>query len=253
MGDLVDQMAATLLISLRIAPLLAFAQPFTLLRVPATVRLMLSISLAAWLVAGNPDATWRTGFWQAGLPWVALSELFLGIALALALQLAFAALLTAGRAIDIQAGFGLAVLVDPATRSQMPLVGTLFAYAGAAVFFATGGPHDLLALWSASVVQVPLGAAAPGGDPGVLIEYCSAVFLMAIGLAGLVLLVLFLLDLAIAFLSRTMPQMNVLLLGFQVKAIATLVALPMAIALSGALFARLMRYALETMPQLAGV
>ncbi len=43
------------------------------------------------------------------------------------------------------------------------------------------------------------------------------VFLMAIGLAGIVLLVLFLLDLIVAFLSRTLPQMNVLLLGFQVR------------------------------------
>ena len=124
MGDFTDQIVATLLVSLRIAPTLAFAQPFTLLRVPASIRLMLSISLAAWLVAGNPAATWRADFWSAGLPIVVVNELIIGIALALALQLAFAALLVAGRAIDIQAGFGLAVLVDPATRAAMPLVGT---------------------------------------------------------------------------------------------------------------------------------
>jgi flagellar biosynthesis protein FliR len=250
MGDLADQAIATLLISLRIVPTLAFAQPFTLLRVPATVRLMLSISLAAWLVAGNPDATWRADFWTAGLPMVMLGELFLGVSLALALQLAFAALLTAGRTIDIQAGFGLAVLVDPATRTQLPLIGTIFAYAAAAVFFAIGGPQDLLAIWAASVGQVPLGTASIGGDPAVLGEYLGAVFLMAMGLAGIVLLLLFLLDLAVAFLSRTLPQMNVLLLGFQVKAIATIVALPLALSISGALLARLMRFALETMPQL---
>jgi len=250
MGDLNDQVVATLLVSLRIAPMLAFAQPFTLLRVPPMVRMILSISLAAWLVAGHPDSTWRVPFWQAGLPVVALSELLLGIALSLALQIAFAALLTAGRAIDIQAGFGLAVLVDPTTRTQLPLAGTLFAYAAAMVFFASGGPEDLLAIWAASVEKVPLGASIVGGDPGVLIDYCGTVFLMAIGLAGLVLLVLFLLDLIVAFLSRTLPQMNVLLLGFQVKAIATIAVLPLAISMSGALFARMMRVALETMPRL---
>lgn len=251
MGDFTDQIVATLLVSLRIAPTLAFAQPFTLLRVPASIRLMLSISLAAWLVAGNPAATWQADFWSAGLPVVVANELLLGIALALALQLAFAALLVAGRTIDIQAGFGLAVLVDPATRAAMPLVGTVFAYLGAAIFFAIGGPADLLAIWAASVDRVPLGAAAlAGADPGVLIDYMGAVFLLAIGLAGLVLLVLFLLDLAIAFLSRTMPQMNVLLLGFQVKAIATLAVLPLALPLSGALFVRLLRLALETTPRI---
>ena len=250
MGDLTDQAVAVLLLSLRIAPTLGFAQPFTLLRIPAMVRLILAIALSAWLVSGNPDATWRAPFWDAGLPVVVLGELFLGIALALALQLAFAAQLTAGRAIDIQAGCGLAVLVDPTTRAQMPLVGTFFAYAGAAIFFAIGAPEDLLAIWSASVEKVPLGAASLGGDPAPLIEYMGTVFLMAIGLAGIVLLVLFLLDLIVAFLSRTLPQMNVLLLGFQVKALATIAALPLALSFSGALFARLMRTALETMPRL---
>lgn len=250
MEDFTNQIVAVLLVSLRIAPLLAFAQPFTLLRVPATVRLALSLSLAAWLVAANPGATWRAPFWDAGLPMVIAGELFLGISLALALQLAFAALLTAGRAIDIQAGFGLAVLVDPTTKSQLPLVGTLFAYAAAAIFFAIGGPQDLLAILDASVVHVPLGTASIGGDPMVLANYMAAVFLMAVGLAGVVLLVLFLLDLTVAFLSRTLPQMNMLLLGFQVKAVAVLAVLPLALSLSGALFARLMRSAIEIMPQL---
>jgi flagellar biosynthetic protein FliR len=44
--------------------------------------------------------------------------------------------------------------------------------------------------------------------------------------------------------------MNVLLLGFQVKALATLALLPVAFALSGAVFVRLLRTALETMVRL---
>jgi len=65
-------------------------------------------------------------------------------------------------------------------------------------------------------------------------------------------LVLFLLDLTIAFMSRTLPQMNVLLLGFQVKAMATLVLLPIALALSGGVFLRLLRTALAALPGLLG-
>ncbi|MBL7439220.1 flagellar biosynthetic protein FliR, partial [Escherichia coli] len=86
MGDLTDQAVAVLLLSLRIAPTLSFAQPFTLLRIPAMIRLILAIALSAWLVSGNPDATWRAPFRDAGLPVVVLGELFLGVSLALALQ-----------------------------------------------------------------------------------------------------------------------------------------------------------------------
>ncbi|KQN39511.1 hypothetical protein ASG37_08115 [Sphingomonas sp. Leaf407] len=251
MNGFVLQAVATLLVSLRIAPTLAFAQPFTLIRIPAIVRVLLAVALATWLVAGNPQATWRAPGWQAALPAVAAGELLLGIALALALQLAFAALLVAGRTIDIQAGYGLAVLVDPSLRSQLPLIGTVLAYAGGAVFFATDGPARLLAIWAASLERAPLGSAFDMARSDVLIGYVSAVFLLAFGLAGLVLLVLFLLDLAIALMSRTLPQMNVLLLGFQVKTLATLIMLPIALALSGSLFATLIAYALDTMAAIA--
>lgn len=247
MDALVAQAVATLFLTLRIVPTLAFAQPFTLIRIPALVRVMLAIALAGWLVAANPETTWRMASPPGGALAVAGGELLLGIALALALQLAFAALLVAGRAIDIQAGYGLAVLVDPATRAQLPLVGTVLAYAAGAIFFATQGPARLLAIWSTSVRRVPLGSALGRIDPQILIGYVSGVFLLALGLAGLVLVVLLILDLAIAFMSRTLPQMNVLLLGFQVKTLATLILLPVALALSGSLFATILEYAFDTM------
>lgn len=253
MDALVDQAIAVLLVSLRIAPTFAFAPPFTLLRIPPSIRLLLSLALAAWLVAAFPEQTWRTDYRAGGLALAAGAELLMGIALALALQLAFAALLTVGRAIDIQAGFGLALLIDPATRAQTPLTGTILAYAAGAIFFLTGGPADLLAIWSASVAHVPIGGGVPGGDVATLAGYLAALFIMAFGVAGLVMLVLFLIDLTIAFMSRTLPQMNVLILGFHVKTLATLVTLPIAISLASALLLRMIRFALETSLALAGI
>lgn len=250
MTQLTNQAVAILLLTLRVVPVLAFSPPFTLVRIPAIVRILLSIAMAAWIVAGSPQTTSQADFWSHGLFLTAIGELMLGIALALALQFAFAALLTVGRAIDIQAGFGLAVLVDPTTKSQMPLVGTVFAYAAAAIFFAGSGPTDLLAIWSASAEQIPLGSAAIGGDVGRLLGFISSAFVAACGLGGTIMLALFLSDLTIAFMSRTLPQMNVMLLGFQVKALVTLALLPLAIAIGGTLFARLLRLALEAAPQI---
>jgi flagellar biosynthesis protein FliR len=241
---------ATLLLSFRISPTFAFAPPFTLLRTPASVRVLLGFALSFWLVLANP-ATTSARVDAGGFTVTALFlELLLGITLAFSLQMAFAALLTAGRAIDIQAGFGLAQLADPTLRTQMPLVGTLFSYAAAAIFFATDGPHDLLAIWSMSVTYIPLGAFSQSVNLDALITYISSVFVLALGLAGLVLLVLFLVDMTIALMSRTLPQMNMLVLGFQVKTIALLLTLPFAFAFSGALFLRLVRLAVTSTPQL---
>jgi flagellar biosynthetic protein FliR len=55
----------------------------------------------------------------------------------------------------------------------------------------------------------------------------------------------------IAALSRTLPQMNVLVLGFQVKSIATLVLLPVVLAWSSAAILRILRLALEATARMA--
>lgn len=244
MDDFSRQVVATLCVSLRIAPALAFAPPFTLVRVPALVRLLIAVALAAWMVGTWPGSTAMLVGKGASLAALALGELVVGIAIALALQLAFAALLWAGQALDIQAGFGLAMVADPTTQAHMPLAGTILAYATAAVFFAGSGPFDLLAVWAASLDAVPLGAALVP-DVGAMARLMGALFGIAVGLVGMVMMTLFLLDLAIAFMSRTLPQMNVLLLGFQVKALATLLCLPIAIGASAALFLRIVRLALS--------
>lgn len=244
MGNYVDVWIASVLVALRLAPTLAFAPPFTLMRAPATIRVLLTIGLSFWLVAARPELT-SARVAGASLPGLVLGELALGLAIALGLQLAFAAIYWAGRALDIQAGFGLAMLADPTTNAQHPLAGTILAYGAAMIFFATGAQYDLLALWLASVEVLPIGYGVIRPDVVALAQYLSAVFFVAIGLVGAAMLAIFLADVVIAFLSRTLPQMNVLLLGFQVKAMVMLLTLPIAIAFAGALFLRLMRMAVS--------
>ncbi|HTN14536.1 MAG TPA: flagellar biosynthetic protein FliR [Sphingomonadaceae bacterium] len=250
MEELAFRIEAVLLVSLRIVPTLAFAPPFTLLRLPVPIRLLLALALAMALVAGNPEAALGALRQGQSLLSLASGELLVGVAISLALQIAFSAIQWAGGAADIQAGFGLATIADPTTQAQMPLAGTVFSYAAALIFFTSGGPYDLLALWSASLEALPVGHGVRSGDMAALGALLGSAFAIAMGLFALVMLVLFLLDLAIAFMSRTLPQMNMLLLGFQVKSLAMLVALPVALALSTSLSLRLLRLALESAPRL---
>ena len=242
MSGIASVWIASLLVTLRLAPTLVFAPPFTLMRIPASVRVLLAVALSFWVVDARPELTSMRIMGQP-LPGLVLGELVIGISIALSLQLAFAAIMWAGRVLDIQAGFGLAMLADPTTNAQIPLAGTILAYAAAMVFFTIGAQYDLLALWLASVEKLPIGYGVIRPDVAALAQYLSSVFFVAIGLVGAAVLAIFLADLVIAFLSRTLPQMNVLLLGFQVKAILMIVTLPIAIGLAGALFLRLVRIA----------
>lgn len=241
---------SSLLLSLRIAPMFAFAPPFSLVRAPALVRLLLGIGLAIAVVSGNPSLTSLADLSIGTLLVAAIRELMLGTIFVLAFQLTFGALYMAGRTIDIQAGFGLALVIDPTTRAQMPLAGTLFAYAAGAIFFALGGDRDLLRLIAASLEAIPLGATHAPLSIGPLAGFMSMVFITAFGVAGGTILVLFLADVAIAFLSRTVPQMNVLILGFQVKTLILLMVLPTSFGLAGALLARMTTMTLTAIPRL---
>lgn len=241
----VPSLIAVLLGALRLGPVFTFAPPFTLMRIPAAIRVLLAVALSAAMV--GPVQNGAALYDPSGIITVAAGELMLGIAMALALQFAFAAIVIAGRALDIQAGFGLAFLIDPTTKAQTPLIGALFTYAAAAMFFATGGPADLIATFAASFDRVPLGGGLPDASVRPMLAFFGTVSIFAMGVTGLAMLVLFLVDLVIATMSRTLPQMNVLVLGFQVKSMLAMVLLPLTLGLSGAVIVRIIRLALEAM------
>jgi flagellar biosynthesis protein FliR len=97
---------------------------------------------------------------------------------------------------------------------------------------------------------VPLGSASDGGGLTVLTAYMSSIFLLACGVGAAAMLVLFIADLSIAMLSRTIPQLNALLLGIQVKAALVILALPVAIGLSAAVLAQMCSTALRAVARL---
>jgi flagellar biosynthesis protein FliR len=249
-GGLIGWAFSSILLSLRIAPVFALAPPFTLIRMPMAFRMLMSLGLAACIAAANPAAAALTDAGAGAILVTAVRELLLGTIFLVAFQLSYAALQVAGRTVDIQAGFGLSTLIDPTTRGAMPLVGTLFVYATGAIFFAMDGHAELLRTLAASLDAVPLGAYQLAPTPAALIGYIGLVFLTAFGVAGGAILALWLCDLAIAMLSRTVPQMNVLILGFQVKTIVLLLVLPITFGTAGALLARMSRITLEALPGL---
>lgn len=238
------------LLSLRLAPAFAFAPPFSLTRVPALFRVLFGFGLAAAMVSGNP-ATLNIQDFSAGHLLVAsLCEFALGLVFVLALQLMFGALYVAGRTLDIQAGFGLAGVINPATGEQAPLIGTVLVYAAGSVFFAMDGHVALLRIVQASLDAIPLGSAAPTISLVRLAGFITTIFAMAFGVAGGAVLCLLLTDMAIAMLSRTVPQMNVLILGIQVKTFLLLVVLPISLGAASALLVRMVAATLQTLPEL---
>ena len=245
-----EWIVSSLLLGLRVAPVFALAPPFTLVRLPLLFRVALGLGVSACLISIVPPEGRVSGLAWGPLAVSAARELMLGATFVLAFQLVFGALYFAGRTVDIQAGFGLAGVIDPTTLNNMPLVGTLFAYAFAAVFFGMGGQGELLRIMADSLRTVPLGEATTPASLAHLAAFISAVFLVSLGVAGGAILCLFLTDMAVAFLARTAPQLNALVLGFQLKTMLLLLVLATTFGFAGVQLARLARITLEGLPGL---
>ncbi|KAF1004689.1 MAG: hypothetical protein GAK28_03891 [Luteibacter sp.] len=235
----------TLLLSLRLGPLLTFAPPFSQLRLPLRVRVVLVLAMAGSLAMIAPAT-------PAGVHWItaAATELFLGMLLAFGFQAGFAGLDFAGRALDIQAGYGLALVIDPATSNQAPLFGTVLALVAGLVFFLVGGHLELMRMLALLVKLVPPGGALTPIAPTRLTAFLGASLLTGLGAIAAPMLALFLVDVAVAYLSRALPQMNALLIGLQVKTVVTLIVTATAIGLAGPAIMRLIRQSLEFVPSL---
>lgn len=249
-ATLSDWAISSLLLSLRVAPVFAVAPPFSLARFPSLFRAFFGLGIAASLIAADPARNLISDHSAGVLIVAAARELMLGVLFVLAFQLVFAALYMAGRTIDIQAGFGLAALIDPTTRAQTPLIGTFFAYTAAILFFSMDGHIELLRVFALSLKAVPLGGWSMPDSITPLSLFIGSVFMSGLGMAGTAIVSLFLIDLIIAMLARTVPQMNALILGLQVKTLALLLVLPVCLGAGGAILVRMMRYTLEALPGL---
>ena len=204
-----------MLLSVRVTTAMLIVPVFGPIRIPAPVKIWFALGLGVVLVPAISPAS--ASLEMVGLFESALTEILVGACFGFGFLAAFAATQIAGRALDLQIGFGAASILNPATMAPAPLLGTMFGLLLTAVFLAMDGHHVLVHALALSVMLVPPGSPVPGADWGALLAHSSIMFAYAVALAAPVMLMLSLIDLAMAVISRSMPQLNVFILSFTVK------------------------------------
>jgi flagellar biosynthesis protein FliR len=230
----------TLLVSLRLGVVMLMTPVFAALGLPLRVRVLLVLALSAMLVSGMAPAIVTAAATSAAgkLALAAANELLLGGLLAFGLFAGFAAFQFAGRIMDIQMGFGVAGLLDPATRNHAPLLGMILNLTAVLTFFAIGGHHLLLRGLAFSLERIPPGSSLSAFPIATVIEQFGAMFVYAALLAAPVMTVILLVDIGMAMMARTMPQMNVFIIGLPLKIFVGLAILAISLGFIGPAFAR---------------
>lgn len=209
--------SAVALLALRLGPLFVLAPGLGNAAIPVQVRVGFALGLAAILASAHPE--WRssvpadTGGWIAA----AFAEAVIGAAWAFGLFCAFGAFVFAGRLLDIQVGFGVATLFDPATRAASPLLGTALNLMALALFFALDGHHQIIRVAAQSLAAVGPGAGLDRLDPALVVASFGAMFTYGLAIVAPAVITLLLLDVALGVVARTMPQMNVFIVAMPLK------------------------------------
>ncbi len=145
-------------------------------------------------------------------------ELVLGLVLGLVVMFIFAAVRTGGQLIGFQMGFSMVNVMDPDTGASESVTSHFLNMVVLLTFLSLNGHLMLLQVLVDSFTLVPPGGLflSPALTKGVL-ELSGQMFSLGIKVAAPVVASLFLVDLALALVSRAAPQMNILMLGFPLK------------------------------------
>lgn len=157
-------------------------------------------------------------------------ELMIGIAIGLIANVLFSAVQIAGQVIDIQMGYIIGRVVDPQFGAQVPLVGQFKYLFTILVFLAINGHHLFIRAVVESYDFIPMGGIADLGAGGIIISQAmSTMFYLALQVSAPALATLFLTNIVLGILARTVPQMNVFMVGFPFKMFVGLLVLGLVI------------------------
>jgi flagellar biosynthetic protein FliR len=208
----------------RAAGFVLLAPPFNSRAVPAPVKgalaLALSVLLSTQIAPGLPEPT------AGWLTVTAVTEVVIGAALGFVVQVLFTAVQLAGDLIDVTGGFSLQPAYDPLSMTQNQAVGRLHYLLATTLLFTSGGHLLIVRGFATSYQGLPVGGSVPTDQIAhVLVTAFAMMFLAALQIAGPMVAVLLLADVALALLSRAAPQLNIFAIGFPVKIMLTLTLL----------------------------
>jgi flagellar biosynthetic protein FliR len=207
-------------LALRLATLSALLPFLNARGVPLLWRLALAIVLALALTpavsAALPAGALALGW--AGIVGEALRSLLVGALLALVLSIPFEVVKFAGQLIDVQIGFAIVNTIDPQSGIQISVLSNFYYLIAAMLFFALDGHHAFLTALVSSCTLVPLYAPVDAtAGAWLLIREFGAFFRMGLQVGAPCILVLLLVSAALGVVVKTLPQVNILVVGFPIK------------------------------------
>ncbi len=213
------QAAAFLLVLTRTSGIFLISPFFGSMNVPIQLRAATAITLAVLLfpvivktsIVTAPESIWIFAA-------TVVKELFVGWLIGFVAYVAFAAITMSGKIMDMQVGYAVANVMDPTSGQQMPLIGS-FLYNLAVIYFVVvNGHHVIISALAGSFQSVPLDTFVWTNSLAKIAEDLTAAVLMTgMKIAMPVTFAILMTNVGLGILARTMPQMNIFVIGIPLQ------------------------------------
>lgn len=185
--------------------------------VPAIAKIGLAGFLALFLLAVQPiNQPVPPSLWHFGL--LAVKEAVIGLGLGFLTKMLFAGIQMAGEVVGRQVGFAMARTFDPTFQTQSSVISEFYLILMMLIYLTLSGHHFLISGLAESYRFLPVSA--PLSTAGIevpVMKMAGGIFLSCIKIAAPVLVTLMLTNIALGLLARTVPQMNVFMVGLPLR------------------------------------
>jgi len=214
-----NQIGIFLLIFARITGIFTSAPIFGSHNIPVQLKAALSLLCTALVIPLLIDSQLTPVSSMLVYLLIVISEFVLGLLLGFAASLIFTAVQMAGHLLDMQIGFGIVNIFDPQSGQQVPLIGNFKYILALLVYLSANGHHVFLSALFDSFKTIPVTTVVFHAIPltELFVNIISGAFVLAFKITVPVLIALFLTDIALGILARTMPQMNIFVVGIPIK------------------------------------
>lgn len=224
--------------TVRVGAVLVLSPLFSIAQVPAKIKSIWILGLSCMLAAGLGSNHTYIPSTIGELLSAVLYEALIGGVFGFGIFTAFAVFLFGGRLLDYQMGFGVAGLIDPVTKAHNPLLGTVLSLLAVTLFFAVNGHHMIIRGLAYSFEHLPIGSDFFKINIQHQIMQFGIMFVYGLSLVAPAVITLLMIDIGMAVAARTMPQVNMFIVGFPVKIFVGLMVLALSINYLTPLFER---------------
>ncbi len=230
-GEWTQLLPASLPVLARIGGIVACAPPFAAAAVPRKIRALFAIALTVGL--SSTISTVPLPQTLSGLILAIAGEALIGVALGLAMSLLFVAAQWTGSLMAMQLGLNLGESFDPSSEGVGSPVGHGYWLLTLVIFMAINGHHALIRGIQSSFTTMPMLKTADGSAMlDMFVKMLSATTSLAVRLAMPVFVTMFIADLAIGMVGRTLPQVGLMTANIAVRSITGLLVMLVCMALA---------------------